>query len=66
MSRVLSRPRVEVRDLTKTFAGGGREVSALASVAFDVRDKEFVALVGPSGCGKSTVLNMIAGLIRPS
>jgi NitT/TauT family transport system ATP-binding protein len=25
-----------------------------------------VALVGPSGCGKSTVLNMIAGLIRPS
>ena len=66
MSRVLSRTRVEVWDLTKTFAGGGREVSALASVAFDVRDTEFVALVGPSGCGKSTVLNMIAGLIRPS
>ncbi len=39
---------------------------AVASVSFDVRDKEFVALVGPSGCGKSTVLNMIAGLIRPS
>lgn len=28
--------------------------------------KEFVALVGPSGCGKTTVLNMVAGLIRPS
>ena len=39
---------------------------AVASVSFDVRDKEFVALVGPSGCGKSTVLNMIAGLIPPS
>ncbi|MBI4011355.1 MAG: ABC transporter ATP-binding protein [Candidatus Rokubacteria bacterium] len=63
----MSRPRVEVRDLGKTFVGpGGREVPAVASVSFDVRDKEFVALVGPSGCGKSTVLNMIAGLIRPS
>jgi NitT/TauT family transport system ATP-binding protein len=25
-----------------------------------------VALVGPSGCGKSTILNMVAGLLRPS
>ena len=39
---------------------------AVASVSFEVRDKEFVALVGPSGCGKSTVLNMIAGLIPPT
>ncbi len=61
-----SPPRVEVRNLGKTFAGSGREVPAIASVSFDVRDKEFVALVGPSGCGKSTVLNMIAGLIPPS
>jgi NitT/TauT family transport system ATP-binding protein len=33
-------------------------------VSFDVRDKEFVAIVGPSGCGKSTILNMIGGLIH--
>jgi NitT/TauT family transport system ATP-binding protein len=59
-------PRVEVRDLGKTFTGAGRDVPAVASVSFEVRDKEFVALVGPSGCGKSTVLNMIAGLIPPS
>src|SRR5581483_8845239 len=25
-----------------------------------------VALVGPSGCGKSTVLNLVAGLLRPT
>ena len=35
-------------------------------MSFEVRDKEFVALVGPSGCGKSTVLNMIAGLVAPT
>ncbi len=28
--------------------------------------EQFVALVGPSGCGKTTVLNMVAGLIRPT
>src|SRR5262249_56204338 len=61
--------RVEVRELTKIFGAGaaaGRQVPAVASVSFEVRDKEFVALVGPSGCGKSTVLNMIGGLVAPT
>ncbi|MBI2468001.1 MAG: ABC transporter ATP-binding protein [Candidatus Rokubacteria bacterium] len=62
----MSRVRVEVRELSKTFLTGGREVAAVTAVSFDVRDKEFVALVGPSGCGKSTVLNMIAGLVPPT
>ena len=63
----MSRARVEVRELTKTFRGpGGRDVPAVAPISFDVLDKEFVALVGPSGCGKSTILNMIAGLVAPS
>ena len=31
-----------------------------------MRDGEFVAIVGPSGCGKSTILNLVAGLDRPS
>ncbi len=59
-------PRVQVRDLGKTFAAGERAVPAVASVSFEVHDKEFVALVGPSGCGKSTVLNLVAGLLRPT
>jgi NitT/TauT family transport system ATP-binding protein len=31
-----------------------------------VRPGEFIGLIGPSGCGKSTVLNLLAGLTRPS
>jgi NitT/TauT family transport system ATP-binding protein len=58
--------RVQVRELAKTFTAGPRAVPAVASVSFEVRDEEFVALVGPSGCGKSTVLNMIAGLVEPT
>jgi NitT/TauT family transport system ATP-binding protein len=60
------RARIVVQNLTKTFRDGIRDVAAVAGVSFEIRDKEFVAVVGPSGCGKSTILNMIAGLIPAS
>jgi NitT/TauT family transport system ATP-binding protein len=55
----------------KAFVPAGRRRSAepllaLEDVTFAVRPGEFISLVGPSGCGKSTVLNLLAGLIRPS
>jgi NitT/TauT family transport system ATP-binding protein len=62
----VARVRIAIRDLSKTFNTGSRQVPALSRVSFDVHDKEFVALVGPSGCGKSTILNMIGSLIAPS
>ncbi|HET7875827.1 MAG TPA: ABC transporter ATP-binding protein [Methylomirabilota bacterium] len=55
-----------MRDLSKTFTQGPREVPAVSRVSFDIFDKEFVAIVGPSGCGKSTILNMIGALVAPS
>ena len=58
--------RVSIRDLSKTFVAGGREIAAVSHVSFDIHDKEFVAIVGPSGCGKSTILNMIGGLLTAS
>jgi NitT/TauT family transport system ATP-binding protein len=60
------RPRIVVRDLTKTFRAGAREVAAVDRASFEVLEGEFVAIVGPSGCGKSTILNMIGGLVTPS
>ena len=60
------RARVSIRNLSKTFGQGPREVPAVAPVSFDVHEREFVAIVGPSGCGKSTILNMIGGLVTPS
>jgi NitT/TauT family transport system ATP-binding protein len=54
--------------VSKRFpAPGGRAwLTALERVSLDVRSGEFVAIVGPSGCGKSTILNLVAGLDRPS
>ena len=40
--------------------------SALQNLSFRVPRGQFVALVGPTGCGKSSVLNLIAGLLKPS
>jgi len=63
---VAPRVRVSIRDLSKTFGEGPRQVPAVFPVSFDVFEREFVAIVGPSGCGKSTILNMIGGLVAPS
>jgi NitT/TauT family transport system ATP-binding protein len=41
----------------------GRPVLALEEVSFEVRPREFLALLGPSGCGKSTLLYLIGGFL---
>jgi len=43
----------------KRYAGN---VTAIADMNVEIKDKEFMVLVGPSGCGKSTALRMVAGL----
>jgi ABC-type nitrate/sulfonate/bicarbonate transport system ATPase subunit len=35
-------------------------------VKFSVAANEFVCICGPSGCGKTTLLDMLAGILRPS
>lgn len=56
-------PRIELREVSKTFTGEGRRVTALDGLSFSVGAGEFVTLIGPSGSGKSTIFNLIAGLI---
>src|SRR4029078_7799895 len=53
-------------DVTRVFPRDGTDFLTLDHVSFDVRDREFVALVGPSGCGKTTCLRMAAGLEFPT
>lgn len=43
-----------------------REFVAVEGLDLDIAAGEFLTVVGPSGCGKSTVLDLIAGLAKPS
>jgi len=59
---------IAVKDVHRTYParGGSGAIEALASVTFNLRRSEFFAVVGPSGCGKSSLLDLMAGLGRPS
>jgi ABC-2 type transport system ATP-binding protein len=58
---------VEVRNLTKQFAGTrGRVFTAVDGISFTIEAGERVAFIGPNGAGKSTTLKMLAGLLYPT
>ena len=54
---------ISARGLSKTYATGSGEVTALKNLDFEIYDGEFVSVVGQSGCGKSTLLKVLAGLL---
>ena len=53
-------------DVRRVFQRDGKDFPTLDGVSFEVREREFVAIVGPSGCGKTTCLRMAAGLEFPT
>lgn len=58
--------KVEVSHIYMNYHSLKGETEAIKDINFSVAEGEFVSIVGPSGCGKSTVLNIIAGLLKPS
>ncbi|MBS6396908.1 MAG: ABC transporter ATP-binding protein [Clostridiales bacterium] len=59
-------PVIQVKDLYKIFRVGNEKVRALNGVDMTIYKGEFCAIVGTSGSGKSTMLNMLAGLEKPT
>ena len=57
---------LEVKNLTKTYRSGGKELTVLHEVNFSIASGESFAIVGPSGSGKTTLLGLCAGLDRAS
>lgn len=57
---------LELVDLTRQFVRRGMPFDAVSHVDLTIDAGEFVAIVGRSGNGKSTLINMVAGLVRPS
>jgi putative ABC transport system ATP-binding protein len=57
---------VDFVGVSKEYLVSGKHVKALESITLNVKEGEVAAIVGPSGAGKTTVLNIIAGLEKPS
>jgi NitT/TauT family transport system ATP-binding protein len=56
----------ELRGVSKSFFGDGRERLVLRDVSLAIPSGEVVAVLGPSGCGKSTLLRILTGLVPPT
>jgi putative ABC transport system ATP-binding protein len=59
-------PVVHVENLRRVYKREDFEIEVLTDIDFEVDEGAFVALMGPSGSGKSTILNLLAGIDRPT
>lgn len=57
---------IRLENVSKKFKSRRGIVDAVKTVSLQVEDGEFFVLLGPSGCGKSTILNLVAGLEKPT
>ncbi|MDH4123897.1 MAG: ATP-binding cassette domain-containing protein, partial [Thermoplasmata archaeon] len=57
-------PMIIVENLKKSYDSNKKPV--LDRINLSVEKGEMIILLGRSGCGKTTLLNMIAGLDRPT
>src|SRR4030081_1260887 len=58
---------ISIEGIARRFrAAGGGATTVFEALWLSMRRGEFVCVIGHSGCGKTTVLNILAGLDRPS
>ncbi|MDP8902799.1 MAG: ATP-binding cassette domain-containing protein, partial [Thermoproteota archaeon] len=62
--------KLEARNIGKQFLAMQRNeaklITAIKNINLTIEDEQFVCFVGPSGCGKTTLLNILAGLDKPT
>ncbi|MGE4167292.1 MAG: ABC transporter ATP-binding protein [Xanthobacteraceae bacterium] len=58
---------ISIEGIARRFpASGGGETAVFENLWLSMSRGEFVCIIGHSGCGKTTVLNILAGLDKPS
>ena len=57
----MTRPFLEIEELTKDFGG----LRAVNDVGFSMERDQILGLIGPNGAGKTTLLRLITGILKP-
>src|ERR1700739_2327317 len=65
-SPLTSKIAICTEDVCRHYAKGESLIRAVDGISISIPSGEFVALLGTSGSGKSSLLNLIAGLDRPT
>lgn len=58
--------KIKIKNLSKTYYLKDKTVEVLKDVNLTVRENEFLVLLGPGQCGKTVLLNILAGLEKPT
>lgn len=65
-TKAVSKTLIEVKNVVKEFGKNKKKVVALKGISFDIKDGENLALIGSNGAGKTTIVEIIAGLNKPT
>ncbi|MEY8803299.1 ABC transporter ATP-binding protein [Leisingera sp. XS_AS12] len=57
---------LEFKNVSKSFGEGTARTDVLKNINLQVQEGEFLVLLGFSGTGKTTLINLMAGLDRPT